>query len=204
MQRKKNAKPVKAKNNIKRQPKSVMTPAQVIEKEFNEAPAKLMTQFRKELTALKQQEKKLKSELKKAQVQKKVAKNKRTALVNKTKMNNTAAAKKLLNAAKQHYDQVCSLIQDLSTKCDNLKKQSSLLSEKQSKFTALSKHLKQFEKQWMMKNKKPTTASKTRKKTDKKSKVEADIELTPSQVLTKEIDISNLIPHNEVVEASKS
>ncbi|GEM_PF-5442446 len=172
MARKKVAKVTKTKKaNTKSQSKSItLSAVDVMEKEFNATPAKIISQSRKDLTALKMQEKKLKSELKKAQVQKKVAKNKRVTLTTKSKAKTTATSKKLLTAAKQAYDKITLTLTEVSGRYDAIKKQTKELAAKVARFSALHKLISQFEKQWGLKAKKSSTVSKP-KKTTKKTKL---------------------------------
>jgi hypothetical protein len=172
MQKKKSAKPAAKtkKTNATRQPKVTLNPVQMLEKDFHETPAKLVSHSSKELATLKQQEKKLKSELKKVQSQKKIGKNKRAALIVKAKKNASATNQKLLTAAKQAYDLACKSALELTAKYNDLKSDIKTAAQNNSKFVALNKHLTQFQKMWALKTKK-ATATKTKKKAPKKSKV---------------------------------
>lgn len=161
-------KKISAKQTIKTKTTATLTTN--LERDFRDIPAKLAAQCKKEWTALAQQEKKLKSELKKAQAQKKSGKKQQLVLTAKSKKNPTAASKKQLAAMKQTQDKNTKAITALATELAQIKQQTKAASQQQAKFAALNKHIAQFEKSWAQKTRKaakPATA--TRKRAAKKT-----------------------------------
>jgi hypothetical protein len=169
------------KTAVKSQPKKAANHlANTLEKDFRDIPAKLVAQLRKDVATLAQQEKKLKVELKKADAQKKVSKNKHAVLAVKAKKKPSATSKKLMNVAKMAHDKTLKTIQDLTKQLEPIKAEMKATAAKQAKFTAIVTQLNQFEKQWALKAKKAVKAApKATKKTTKKQKISADA-ATPS------------------------
>lgn len=157
------------KSTVKTQQKKT---ANTLEKDFRAIPAKLVTQFRKEVAALSQQEKKLKTALKKADAQQKTLKNKHAALTEKAKKKPSPTSKKQINLAKTAHDKSVKAIQDFTKQLDQIKAEIHTIATKQAKFAAIATQLNQFEKQWATKAKQATKAApKTGKKTVKKQKI---------------------------------
>ena len=164
----KKAKAKKATATVAKRPtkKVVNTLTETLEKNFRDTPAKLLTQCRKELSGLKQQEKKLQSELKKAQAQKKTTQKQSITLAAKHKSKPNATSKKQLAAQKQTIEKFIKTIAGLVTQLNTLKLAAKTLTQKLNKQTAIHKLLTAFEKQWEIKTRK--AAVKPRKKATNK------------------------------------
>ena len=159
------------KSTVKRTPNPAKSLSQAMEKEFRDIPARLIAQCQKDASALNRQEKKIKSEVKKAEAQKKIAKNKQVILQAKMKKNNNATNKKQFNANKQDQDKILKAISSLQQQLNTIKAQSKSLSSQQSKYAAIAKLVMQFDKQWEAKARQANkTATKARKKPSKNTK----------------------------------
>lgn len=149
-----------------------LTTVESMEKDFRNTPAKLILHCRKNLSQLKQHEKKLKAQLSKATASKKVAKTKHAALT--TKM--TPAAKKQMIVAKKTCDSWDKATAQLTAEIDHIKAICKSLVQKQTKYTAISKQLAQFEKDFFADSQKKTVAKKKIKKADTNSRSKIVIE----------------------------
>jgi len=130
-----------------------------MEKDFRSAPARIAAEYRKEVVILKQQEFKLKTELKKAAILQKALKTKHTVLSTKK----TATAKKQLTAMKKVQIQLTKAVKDSMKKLEQIQKLCKIKAEKQAKFTAISKQLGKLEKE--LSKKAPQITAKTTVKT---------------------------------------
>jgi hypothetical protein len=195
---------------IKRQVKTAASGlADSLEKSFREIPAKIIAQTRKELSTIKQQEAKLKTEQKKAQAQKKITKTKHMALTAKAKSKPSPTTKKQLVSAKQAFDKVSKTIAGIDANLAVVKKQVDTLSKKNAKFTALSKQISSFDKEWERKGKtpkkskstKPATKSTSAAKTRKQKVSEPETEFSSTlRDLINTPDHHNVNSPNEVTE----
>lgn len=183
------------KNSAKRPTKNkLVSVADTMEKDFRAIPAKLTAEYRKELAVVKQQELKLKADLKKTQEQQKAAQQKYTLLETKAKTKSTAAAKKQILAAKKVYAATTKTIKDITASLDRVKKQIKTLADKQAKCTMLGKQLRQIEKEWDMKAKTTTTAKATATKQTRKKSVKKAVSTPahkPSETFTEEFSVVN-------------
>jgi hypothetical protein len=148
--------------------KAVSTGTDSVEKNFRDTPAKLIAQFGKELSGLKQQDKKLQSELKKAQAQKKTSQKQSVTLAAKHKAKPNATIKKQLATQKVTIEKITKIIAGVTAQINVLKLATKALTQKQNKQTAIHKLLTAFEKQWEIKARQ-AAAPKPRKKAAKKS-----------------------------------
>lgn len=130
-----------------------------LEKEFRSIPAKLSALYRNEIAGLKQREKKLSDDLKKAEARKQMAKKKSEIIAKK----GTPAAKKQLAAAKKHIKKAHDLVSNLSTQIQEVNKLRKGATAKHAKFAGIKIQLSKIEKQVDTKVKKPKRA-KTQKK----------------------------------------
>lgn len=151
MARKKMKQTAKTKTKTKNTKRKVRflasTVIESLEKSFKAMPAQIATQCRKELAKLKPQEKKLMNDLKKAQAQNKFIKDKQASLAAKS----TATAKKQLAATKKSLATSNTVVSTLLEECEQVKKMSRSIAQKQEKFIALGKELAKIEKQLDMK-----------------------------------------------------
>lgn len=168
------------KSSAKTQPKNISATA-TLEKSLRTAPAAIVAHYRKELATQKQLEKKLKASLQKAQKQKKTAKTKHTALVSRNKTKPTASLKKQLLASKKMYAQHAPTIDTLNKQLSAVKDQSKTISENHNKFSALTKLIAQFEKNWEQKQLAQVKAKSKAKKSTKSAKKPA---LKPLKAMT--------------------
>lgn len=156
------------KRTAKRQVKvNTLVTVQKLEKDFMGIPAKLAAQLNKEVNALKQKENKLKNAASKAKAQ---LKNSDARVKAASKMK-TAAGKKQLNAAKKAHSETVKAHAALNSQLQEATQSLESVVQKQAKFSSLSKHLNQFEKEWAKNSKK----MKARKKV-KARKVKASVE----------------------------
>lgn len=169
----------KAKKTIRNQAKvAMMKSVETIEKTFRDMPRQVVALCQKELSTLKQHEKKLAVELKKAQSLVNAIKDKCSILEN---ANRTASTKKRLAAAKKGLVKANTAVKEMTAKYNQLDKQINSCTDTQNKYVALSKELSKFDTQWKKLAKKPSAPKKAAKKTATKSSksiVEAGIETT--------------------------
>lgn len=174
MARKKVAKTTKAKKPTAKN--STVSMLNTMEKDFRATPAKLSAQVRKDLAGLKQQEKKMKGELNKAQAQVKTNKKQFALLTAKNKSKPSATTKKQLAASKQNQDKFTKNLTAVTAQMNNMKQQVKTTALNLKKFAAINKTLSDFDKQWKAQaNTAPVKAAakpavKTTKKTAKKTK----------------------------------
>jgi hypothetical protein len=172
MPRKKMVRSAKGKKaQVKRQPKMVANTVEQMEKDFRKAPAKLIAQYRIEIATLKQQEVKLKAEIKKAQILEKAVKNKHSLLVAKKASPTT---KKQIVSAKKIHGELKKSITEFTAKVAKIQKLHAAHAAKQAKFSAIAKQLIALEKE-LSKNPivKATAKAKATKKITRKSKKSA-------------------------------
>lgn len=129
-----------------------------MEKDFRSMPSKIAAQYRKDLANLKQQTKKLAADLKKAQAQQKTAKAKLVALASKS----NATAKKQTVTVNKNLKAHTAAVSNLSSKLEEVKKLSKIISQKQAKFIALGKELSKIEKQLEEQSKKAKAVKKVK------------------------------------------
>jgi hypothetical protein len=141
-----------------------------LEKTFKELPGKLVAQGRKEIGVLKQKEKKLAAQLKKATTQHQTATKQVATYTAKNKTKPTAAGKKQLGTANSTVAKHKKTVTGLTTELNAVKAQTKTLSSHTNKYTTLGKTITSFGKDWSTKNATSTTGAKktTRKKTTKK------------------------------------
>jgi len=145
----------------KKTTKAVLPLTVTMEKDFRSAPAKIAAEYRNEVAILKQQDGKLKAELKKAQlVQKALA-----ALTGK----NTAAAKKQLATVKKTQVALIKAVKESTKQLEQIKKLGKAKTEKHQLFTAIGRQLSKLEKELSQKKPAATAKAKPAKKTRKTS-----------------------------------
>lgn len=182
-----------AKHNAKRAlVKNTIASTDKMEKDIASVPAKLAAQLNKEITSLKQKENKLKTAHNKIKTD---VKNWETRIKAASKAQKSAAAKKRLNAAKKAYTQANKTQDGVSKELQQTVQTLETLLNKQAKFTALSKLLNQFEKEWARNSKKASAANKAKAK-KKKSAKKSKVAKTPAVPVT----IPAEQPHFESVE----
>ncbi len=133
-------------------------------------PRIIATQIGKDLVVQKQQENKLKLELKKWELQKKKLVEKMAAL----KKKNTSAAKKQMKTTQKSLQKTQQMISFYARNLELVKKQIHSLSQKKTKYNALQAQLMSFQKDWAKKmsatkRKKPKVRTKKSEKTAKSS-----------------------------------
>ena len=146
-----------------------------MEKEFRAMPAKLVAQYRQDISQLKGQEAKLKTEIQKAQALNKAIQKKQAVLAqskNKTK----PTIKKQIVSTKKAFDLLTKSIKSYIVKLEQISRLRKSLATKQSVFASLSSQLKKFEKELLAtatataKSSKATKTTKSVKKTMKRTK----------------------------------
>ncbi len=120
-----------------------------VEKDFLATPSKLVKQLNKEILTHRKKEKALKKETAKNKLQIKTAETRMKSVAN------TAAGKKQLKTAKKTYQQALKAQAGLDKQLVKIAKTLEALGNTQTKLTALGKHLKQFNKEWLTKSKSP-------------------------------------------------
>ena len=173
MPKKKVSKSVKSKSKkvtrTQSKPKAVMTNSvDHLEKSFKQFPNQIATQCRKELATLKQQEKKLASELKKAVSLTKAIEHKCAAL---SKQKSSATVKKQLASATLGFKKANLASVEMSRSLEKIKLQIAALASTANKFSALTKEINKFDKEWTIKAKQAAAtlaAKKSAKKAAKK------------------------------------
>ena len=201
MSRKKTTRRVKTKKPAVKHTlqKGVLTLAEKVEKEFRQLPAKLAKLYRQELMIQKQQQARLKTDMKKAANQQKSAL-KKQAVIQKSKT--TTTSRKQLATAQKARAVAEKTIKILTAKLHENTKHCAMLLTQQNKFTLLGKELIKFEKQLAAKatakTKKPAakrTASTKSKSANKSKKLKTIIE----QSMTGELPFM-ISPTTETVE----
>jgi hypothetical protein len=163
MPKKKIVKPTKMKKTTAKTTtrQNVLSLAEKVEKEFRQIPMKLAKLYRQETAALKQQEKKLKADLKNAQATQKAAQKKQAALTSSV----SKTSKKQLAAMKKTIAEATNTIKMLTKQLAQIAKTAAPLLAKQTKYTALNKELAKLDKELTAKIKmrKPTPQKKNTK-----------------------------------------
>jgi septal ring factor EnvC (AmiA/AmiB activator) len=170
MPQKKSAKRVKMKKTTTKTRTShqgVLSLAEKVEKEFRQIPTKLAKLYRQEVMSLKQQENKLKAELKQVAVLHSTAQKKHAKLAAE-KM--TTTTKKQLVNAKKTMAQATKTMKDLANNLAKTSKSIAALVAKQTKYTALNAELAKLEKKLAAEMKKSVKAPKNSVKKAKVTK----------------------------------
>jgi len=165
MQRRTTGKSSQANKSGKRS-KASSASIQQLEKDFRAIPSKLTAQSQKDLNASKQQEAKLRNELKKLQAQQKIAKEKHQNLLSKNKTKPSLTARKQISAAKSTHDKISQSALRLTRQLAEVKAERETLTRHHAKCAALQSYLNQFEKNWEKKKpsrRKSRPASRTSK-----------------------------------------
>ncbi len=115
--------------------------ADKIEKEFRQIPGKLARLYRQELMTQKQQELKLKAQLKKTEALENAAQKKLETLMK------TNAPKKRLVSTRKSREQAAKTMKQLTAQLNQITKNRDTLLVKQNKYTALNRELGKLEKQ---------------------------------------------------------
>jgi hypothetical protein len=152
--------------------------AQKMEKDFIEAPAKLAAPLDKEIASLKQKENKVKTALHKIKAQ---LKNWESRIKAATKAKGTSAGKKQLSVAKKAYRETIQTQAELNKELKLTLQLLETATNKQAKFYALSKLLKQFDKEWA-RNARKAKASKKVKAKAKRQTVKAKTKAKPVMI----------------------
>jgi len=173
--------------------KSTLMLAQEVEKDFLGMPAKLAALYRSEVAALKQQEKKLGTELKKAKADKKAAEAKQAALA---KAKNTATAKKQIAAAKKASVEAGKMIKTIIAQLEQASKNGQKLAAKQTKFSQISIQLVKLDKQLSKTAHKVVKARKKAKATAPLTTVAHEENASPS------FSTTHIAPMGETVETN--
>lgn len=165
---------VKKKTPVKTKQATVNVTSASMEKDFKNLPKKLIAQIRKEVVALKKDEATQQVMLKKAQLLKKATNDKQDRIHAKANGNLTATVKKQLNATKKEQMHVNKTISQLNKQIETIKKNILQLSNKNAKFTELSKQIAKLEKDVDAKIQKtpkklPTINKKAKKKSSAKT-----------------------------------
>lgn len=166
----------KTTTKVKRQ---VITSSIDLEKGFVTAKSELLNQSGKVLDGLKKQAKQIKSLLKKAQTEKKQAKNKRVSLSNSVKKSNSKTAIKELKKVKQVYEAASKVVEKLQAEQSAIDAQVTHAKTANKKFTSLVKLIEKFNKSWEKKAAK-TASGKKRRKVRRIAKLENHIIINPS------------------------
>lgn len=173
--------------------KSTLALAQEVEKDFLGMPAKLAALYRNEVAVLKQQEKKLGTELKKVKADKKAAETKQVAL---SRAKKTATAKKQIAAAKKASVEAGKMIKTIMVQMDQASKNAHKLAAKQTKFSQISIQLIKLDKQL---SKATPKVVKARKKV--KAKV-APVTTAAHEASDSSFSTTHIAPINETVETN--
>lgn len=195
MRQKKNVRSAKVKKtttkNKMKKGNTALTLTEKMERDFRDAPANIVAQYRKDITVAKQQEDKLKVELKKADTLKKALETKITILAAKKP---GATNKKQLANAKKMQVQLSKAISDFTGKLELIKELGRTLSAKQAIFAALGKQLAKLEKELTIKARnaaKAKSAPKTKKAVAKKTKS------APTPAMEEETQTKSSVMHDE-------
>jgi hypothetical protein len=179
-----------AKRANPRQMNNNLTTLQKMENDFWATPAKLAAQLNKEISVSKQNENKIKNEVKKCQQQLKSA----DASIKAAAKVKTVAGKKQLVRAKKLYKLAVQEFANLNKQCNEATKSLHQLMQKQLKLIALSKYLKQFDKEWI-KNSKTKTKAKVKSRRRIKQEIQHPKVISNIQELphieTSEIRVDN-------------
>lgn len=169
-----------AKRQVKRKPNAqnkIAYTLSKLEKDFHDAPAKLLKQFNKEVDLHKQKEKKTKTVLLKAKSQ---LKHLEARLKQTAKSKNTTMGRKRYQASKKALAKHNQLVLELNSKLKEITKLLTIAMNKQEKLQALRKQLSQFEKDWIKQSKKLKAKSSAKKrKTRTKNKANIQQEQAP-------------------------
>jgi len=138
---------------------------QEIEQDFMQVPNQLAMQLNKEISTLKVKQNKLKNAVSKLKAQLKTSES-RLKTAGKAK---TSSDKKRLLTVKKAHQTIQSTHSATHKELQELEKLLASTANKQAKFTAISKQLNQFEKEWAKKSKKNKTAKSASKSKTKKA-----------------------------------
>jgi hypothetical protein len=122
-----------------------------LEKTLKDLPSKLVAYYRKEVATLKQQEKKLHTDLTKAHTQHKTALKQQTILTAKHKAKPSDAGKKQLSKNKDAIAKHSKSVGELTGKLNQLKTNTVTLAHKQGKYAAIGKQHSALDKEWNQK-----------------------------------------------------
>lgn len=140
-----------AKRSAKRQPfRNAVTTIEQMEKDFVKTPARLAGQLKKEITALKTKENKLKQALGKVNMNVKMSEKK---LEDASSKRDTVALRKKYMKLKKSYHAYMKEHARLDKELQSATKSLNTLITHQAKLTALNKYIKQFDKEWLNKSK---------------------------------------------------
>jgi len=149
------------KHAMKRQPSNIFSAISKMEKDFLNTPKLLAAQLKKETISLKQKDNKLKQAINKIKIQVRDLEKKVLSVASK-KIN--ATSKKQLALAKKRFNQSVNEQNKLIKESDKLKESFGLIADTQSKLTAMSKQLNQFQKDWSTQSINTSTAKKIKAK----------------------------------------
>lgn len=199
MMRSVKGKKMQAKTNTKMKKAHVLSLAEKLEKDFRNAPAEIVAQYRKEAVVLKKHETKLSAELKKAQALEKTLKNKHKILHSKQL---TPAAKKRLAKDEKVLTQLSKAMKVVADQLAEIKLLGSKLSAKQALYTAIQKELAQFEKQFSKKTAQVTKAKPATKMKKKKSVVRVSENPSSQPEMEQPTEIATTVNEVESAEAT--
>lgn len=189
MPKKKSAKQAKMKKPAAKpqKQKGVLILAEKVEKEFRQLPAKLVKLYRQELMIQKQQESKLKVDVKKTKALQKDAQKKQAVLA---KARITQSSKKQLLTAKKADSNAEKTLKMLNLKLNQMGKKGEMLRAKQAKFTLLGSELTRLEKQLVADASLANQSKKTAVKPVKSGAVKrARQQIAPKNTIDEEIEV---------------
>jgi predicted nucleic acid-binding Zn-ribbon protein len=160
---------------------------QKLEQEFLSAPTKIMAELSKECATLKKQETKIMKTLSKTKTQLNAA---------EKRIKQATGNKKQLAAAKQQVKDITSLQNSLTKQLHNVSKTLAARMNDQARFAALSKHLTQFNKDWVKQSRK----TKAKKLKIKKTKATSSSTMEPSTLGTYDNSMMDNEHHEETTE----
>jgi len=149
-----------------------------MEKEFMQAPAKIVAQINKDLKSIKQKEIKLSKAANKNQHQ---LHNAESRLVSAEKSSHTAAGKKRFKIMQRKHDALVKAQDKLNQQVETHSGRVTEMENQQAKFNAIIKQLAQFDKDWAKNSK--MNASAANAKTKNRKQKQKDVEI-PNNIAT--------------------
>lgn len=156
--------------------KNSQSPLQKIEKEWQDAPSKIVAYLNQETILLKKKQAKIKNAINKLS-------SKLNQSAQQLKVADKSKNKQKLKQAKSNHAELTKLHKALNNDVEQLNKLIQITTKKQAKIIALKKYLIQFEKEWIKNSKKIEKIASPKKKTATKKKLSPQASSSQEEVI---------------------
>ncbi len=170
-----------------------------MEKAFLRTPTQLAIDIKKEIAALKKTSKKLKLAL--SQKNKQTTETK-TRLMEASKLKHTVVGKKQFITAKKKYHRASVELSSLNKQLQKTESTGITLFKKQIKLLALSKYLKQFERDWKIQSNKTPLETIAKSKKSRKKQINDHASIIPFKEHQARVETTNMIVDNVIMNDS--